>query len=413
MPLSGTILVIDDEACLRTILRELLEKLGLRVLEAPNGEDGLRRCAQDQPDLVLLDVLMSGLNGFEVCARLKENAATREIPVIFLSGLMDPQERVKAFRAGAVDYVSKPFNSEEVGARVGTHLALRAQQRSLEERNEELHQTLARLELLNRKLIDMNEKLWESEAMKSRFLDHMRNEFNNPLSVIMALSSQMKTGEHDPEQRRAFAELILSEASDLDFHLRNVFCASDLEGGEAASHVSRVDVASVLRDAAASFEHAIRGKGIRLEESGAAPEDLVIWADADKLRLVVANLLSNAIKFNREGGRVWLSASIREDVFVLDVEDEGGGIPVEERARIFETFRQLDSGTTRKFQGQGLGLAVTKALVDLMGGMVTVSEGHVQGALFRCVLPIGSPEQASGASAMDGNLFFFDDAEEL
>jgi signal transduction histidine kinase len=330
------------------------------------------------------------------------------IPVIFLSGLLDPQEKVKAFRAGAVDYVAKPFHLEEVEARVRTHLALRRQRRDLEERTEELRRTLFQTEVMNRNFIDMNEKLRRSEALKGRFLALMRNELNDPLNALLALSAEIAGDQVPAERIHSVAELIAAEACSLDFKMRNIFCAAELEAGESCPSISQVEVQTVLRDALGAFRYEAREQqvvlGLDAERCGAFP------TDAAMLRIIAANLVSNGIKFGGRGGRLRVRASAGPESLRLEVEDEGPGIPAKDQAAAFEQFRQLDSGLTRAHKGQGLGLSVAKALAELLGGEIRVASQEGRGACFTCLLPRGV--QATDASSRDGNLFFFGDAEE-
>lgn len=407
------ILIVDDEAPLRMNLRALLEDLGFSILEASSGPEALKVCALERPDLMLLDIRMPGMDGFEICSRLKADPALCTIPVMFLSGMLEALDKVKAFQVGGVDYITKPFHVEEVVARVQTHLELLRQRRKLEEQNEALEASLQETKLLNRKFIEINERLRESEELKGQFLSNMRNEINNPLNVILALGVELEEGKIPIDRCRQVGSLIATEASDLDFEIRNIFCAAELEAGEAFPCIHPVDAASVLRDVIDSHRHQARAKAmqVRLDVSGSA--DARFNTDADKLHIIAANLLSNGIKFGPEGGTVEIRLRVQTGSLLLEVEDHGAGIQPEDQTLIFERFRQLETGHSRAHQGQGLGLAVVKALVDLLDGSITVSSQPGLGSVFTCSLPERESSDPTDTPSLDGNLFFFGNAEEV
>ena len=406
--MNETILIIDDEPLLRLNLRAVLEDFGYQVLEAPDGTEGLALCARHRPDLVLLDIRMPELDGFGVCAGLKANPALQKIPVIFLSGLLDAQDKVRAFRAGGVDYITKPFQDEEVRARVRTHLELRSQSRRLEENNERLNEALLATEHANRRLLEVNERLRLSEEVKGHFLANARNEINNPLSAILALGGELEGGPASVERSRAAGRAIAMEASALDFQLRNLFCAAELEAGEAIPTPASVDAASVVQDALEALRYRAEAKEVSFAfEPG--PALAAFPTDAAKLRLIAANLIANAVEFSPRGETVHIRLDTGEDGLTLEVQDHGEGISHEDQALLFERFRQLRSGPGRPHQGQGLGLAVVKALVDLLGGSLRLASEPGRGSTFACTLPAG---EAGDDSAADGNLFFFGGAEE-
>ena len=403
MSLPELILVVDDESMVRFYLRQMLEGLGYRVLEAGDGAQALQICDREHPDMVLLDLRMPGMGGLEACPLIQE----RDIPVIILSGTMDTEEKVKAFKAGAKDFVTKPFQFEEVHARVQVHLELRSQKAQLRANNEQLREALKESALLNRKLIELNEKLRESEALKGDFLSNMRNEINNPLGAILGLAKEISAMPGAPEAW-PLAALITAEASQLDFQVRNIFCAADLEAGDAGLCPGLVDVPSLVLDVVDSFAGEIRAKALQVEVEPLAPE-LRARTDADKLRIIVANLVSNAIKFSAQGGLIRLRAGRGEQALVLEVADHGPGIAQAERSEIFSPFKQLVSGPCRPHPGQGLGLAVAAAVLDLLGGSIQVDSPPEGGARFVCLIPDQPEDDTGDVSAVYGNTFFFDD----
>ena len=412
MNAAEKILIIDDEPQMRMNLRALLEDIGYQVLEAGSGPEGLERAASARPDLILLDVRMPGMDGLEVCARLKADSDLRPIPVIFLSGVLEAQEKVRAFQAGGVDYVTKPFHFEEVEARVRTRLDLGKAQRRLEAQNRTLQSALAETETLNRKLIGMNERLRQSEALKSQFLATMRNEINNPLNAILALTMELEKGGIPPDRARMIGALVATEACGLDFQIRNIFCAAELEAGDASPHASTVDAGAVLQDAIDALSHQAEARAVQVNLAGAAA-GADFCTDPGMLRAIAVNLLSNAIKFSPEGGAVQARLRRVGPALELEVEDAGRGIRAEDQALIFEPFRQLQGGPARAHQGQGLGLSVVQALVDLLGGQIAVASEPGRGARFTCAIPERQPQDPTRSSSAEGNTLYFGETEEI
>jgi signal transduction histidine kinase len=347
-----------------------------------------------------------------MCARLKSAKATKDIPVIFLSAVRDAQDKVRAFQVGGADYITKPFNIEEVEARVRAQLDIINTRRSLDEQNQALEFALRERDALNRNLFEVNERLRRSEAIKGRFLAAMRNEVNNPLSVILALGAELERGVIPAARQRDTGATIAGEASALDFQVRNVFWAAELEAGAASPTITRVDVPSVLRAALDSLRYQARRKDIalNLEASGAGVSEF--GTDAEALRTITANLVSNAITFGPAGRPVRIQAQAEDSALVLKVEDQGSGIRPESLDRIFERFGSLEPGPVRMHHGPGLGLSVVRALVDLLDGRLTVASEPERGSSFTCTLPRRAPEDSGGTWSLGGNLFFFGESEE-
>ncbi len=166
---KGTILLVDDNVTNLNVLLEYLTTAGFKLLIAPNGEQALKQIEYIHPDLILLDVMMPGIDGFETCRRLKQQETTRQIPVIFMTALIETVDKLKGFALGGVDYITKPLQAEEVLARVETHLKLRNLQKSLEEKNAELQQEIAKRQQAEEELRTLNQQLQEVNASKDKF----------------------------------------------------------------------------------------------------------------------------------------------------------------------------------------------------------------------------------------------------
>lgn len=270
------------------------------------------------------------------------------------------------------------------------------------------------LTVVNRKLLEMNEKLERSESLKSNFLSNIRNEINNPLNAIIGLAGQLATIGAGNEEIASLSSLIGAEASHLDFQLRNIFMAAELEAGEVSPRCVKVHVAAALRELVDSFQHTAAKKNVSINFAPTAVEGAHIAAiDLEKFQLILSNLLANAIEYSLDGGAVEVSFSVGGDgVFNISVQDHGVGIAAEDQQRIFDRFVQLDTGSTRSHLGHGLGLSITKALVELMQGSISLKSAPGEGTLITVTLPPCSILDDEDSFSEAGNLFLFDDMSE-
>jgi signal transduction histidine kinase len=259
------------------------------------------------------------------------------------------------------------------------------------------------------KLEATNRKLQESEALKSHFLSNIRNEINNPLTAIMGLAARLMNGGADPETTREAGRMIFGEAFHLDFQLRNIFTAAELEAGEAAPAYARVDVVAIIDGIIGQLDHWTGQKGIAI--SSTAPAYLFFTTDAQKFQMMVINLLANAVEFSPPGESVDISADVVDGALRCVVRDSGPGIEPELRETVFDRFRQLDRGATKNHRGHGLGLSVTRALVEIMEGRIELDGAPGEGCSVSLRLP--EPEIEVDVFARDGNMFLFEGAEKF
>ena len=281
-------------------------------------------------------------------------------------------------------------------------------------RLDQSRKSLNDLSVVNRKLVDMNRKLEESEALKSNFLSNIRNEINNPLNAIIGLAAQLASIVKKPEVSE-LVSMIFSEAFHLDFQLRNIFVAAELEAGETTPSIEHVDVTSVVRGVLDNFSTHAADKHLSVRLSvggGEADAPLCFPTDSQKLQVIVANLVANAIEFSGSGSEVVVQLEQTEEGLVIQVQDQGIGIAEADLKRIFDRFVQLDSGPTRAHLGHGLGLSVVKSLVDLLQGEILVNSIPGVGSLFTVRLPAASYNTDGITFAEGGNLFLFDQMDE-
>jgi signal transduction histidine kinase len=277
----------------------------------------------------------------------------------------------------------------------------------LKKRLEENRIAVADLRAMTQNLEAVNEKLRQSESLKSDFLSNIRNEINNPLMSIMGMAKQIVDRKADAETAHTMADTIYHEAFDLDFQLRNIFSAAEIEAGETTVSVAQVDVATLVRGLIAVFGHKAAEKKLTMEfEPGAGP--LTFKTDPDKLQKALANLLANAIEFNREGKRVTIRAWREGERLNISIEDEGIGIPAKDRKKVFDRFVQLDAGIRKRHKGHGLGLSITKALIEMLEGTVTLTGAEGKGCVFTVSIAELGTDRAVDVTSGDGNEFIFE-----
>jgi len=359
-----TILIVDDTPANLALVVECLEDRGFRVVIAQDGEEGLRRAELVRPELILLDVVMPRLDGFEACRRLKALPATRDIPVIFMTSLAETGEKLTGFEAGGVDYVTKPLQVDEVFARVSTHLNLRAMQKRLEAQNGQLQREISERRQAEAALME----LMQGVKNVSNTIAH---DLRTPLGELRARLEDLSTTR--PAADETFAEIDAAIA-DVD-RVIDIFNAllrlAEIDTGARRSGFVRVDVARVAAEAAEFYQPMAELDGITLsfESSG----ELVSAGDATLLAQAIGNLVENALKYTN--GAIAVSATQRRDGAIeVAVSDDGPGIPDEEKSRVTERFYRCEASGGKP--GVGLGLSLVAAIAKLHGGSLELSDNN-------------------------------------
>jgi len=284
----------------------------------------------------------------------------------------------------------------------------------LKTRFEERKKTLQEQEALMAQLSAVNKKLLASEQLKSNFLSNIRNEINNPITATLELSKNIAEGNLDANTITKFANLIYSETFNLDFQLRNIFLSAELEAGEAQLSVISVDVSSVIDNIIKSFKHESDKKGIHLNFKNNLDNQQLFHTDTEKLFLIISNLLSNAIKYSHNNSCIEVCCTIENNQLVIAVKDEGIGISMKDTSVIYDRFRQLDEGPCKSYPGQGLGLSITKALLEMISGEILLESTIGVGSTFTIrVNELEVPENNIATFSSDGNDFLFEDNDDM
>lgn len=406
---SATILVIDDTPANVSLLFTALEESGYRVLIAKRGEDGIESAELAKPDLILLDVMMPGIDGFETCIRLKAKEVTSDIPVIFITALTDSFDKIRGFEAGGVDFVSKPFDIEEVLQRIHTHLTLRILQKELretnknlevkvEERTRELEESniALRKEIEERKeiekqLLEAKQQAELSDKLKSEFLGQISHEIRTPINALTNLVDLLQYQLPDDKSPDIVntGNLIIQSGERLIRTIDLIILMSQIRAGTYDKEYETIDIyAEILHDQINVYREKCRSKELFFESIDSTSRR-TIKGDRNSLNKIFEQLLDNAYTFT-ESGTIELHIYNDEDVHTVSVaiKDTGIGISDEFLEKIFEPFAQEDQGYTRKYEGVGLGLSLVKLLCQMNNADISVKSEKDEGSVFTVTFPL-------------------------
>ncbi|MGC4064968.1 MAG: hybrid sensor histidine kinase/response regulator [Polyangiaceae bacterium] len=363
-PDAPNILVVDDTPANLTLLCDMLRARGYRARPVPSGELALQAALAQNPDLFLLDISMPGMNGFELCSRLKSEAQFRDTPVIFLTAHTDSADKVKAFSVGGVDYITKPFQIDEVHVRVETHLRLCQQKRELQES----YDCLSKLEKMRDELVHM-----------------LVHDLRSPLMALWVLlddaHNEAKGLRPDLEND---LESCLDAVQNMGRMVSSVLDVSKMEAEAMTLNPEECDLASLARDVIAEMRGLIGERKLIVRGDASVP----ILADKDLILRVIQNLLGNALKFTGRRGEIRFDLTTTNDTVRFAISDDGPGVPKELKQKIFEKFGQLECQKENQRHSTGLGLTFCKLAIETHGGSIDVESDPGQGgSTFWFTLP--------------------------
>ena len=385
------ILIVDDEAKNRKLLEVMLAPDGFVFLTAASGEEALAIVAVQSPDLILLDVMMPDMDGYEVAARIKANIGTKSIPIIMLTALDDRNARMLGLNAGAEDFLTKPVDRAELCVRVRNLLRLKTYSDKL---NAALEAIESSHEQLAAALVEAGEARRMAEHAnnaKTQFLRAMSHELRTPLNAISGYTEILEMGIRgavNPDQMKDLGRI--KRASSYLLRLINdILTIARLEGARPLNLIA-LPVNPVLAEVDSLCALQAKARGLTLSITPGNEKTLVA-ADAERFQQILLNLITNAIKFTGKGGSVEVSCDGYDDVVRIRVKDTGVGVRALDIDRVFEPFVQIDRHlTTDTQQGVGLGLSISRELARAMHGDLTLKSTEGMGSTFTLTLPIAS-----------------------
>lgn len=367
-PSEYKIFIVDDVMSNVLLLKVLLTNEKFAIATASNGRQALEQVEKENPDLVLLDVMMPDMSGFEVAQHLKSNPNTADIPIIFLTALNSTADIVKGFQVGANDFISKPFNKEELIIRVTHQISLVAAKRLILSKTEELQRTIAG-----------RDKLYSVIA----------HDLRSPMgSIKMVLNMLILNLPSEKIGAEMYELLTMANQTTEDVFslLDNLLKWTKSQIGKLNVVYQDVDLVEVTDGVIEIFSMVASLKKIRIREM--KPEKMMVNADIDMLKTVVRNLLSNAIKFSKENSEVLVKMEEVDGMAVVSVQDYGCGISEEGQKKLLHTDTHFSTFGTNNEEGSGLGLLLCKDFVVKNGGKLWFTSKEGEGSIFSFSIPV-------------------------
>ncbi|KPA17443.1 Response regulator receiver sensor signal transduction histidine kinase [Candidatus Magnetomorum sp. HK-1] len=369
---KSTILVVDDTPTNLSVLLDYLNQSGFKTLIAQDGEGALEQADFAHPDIILLDVMMPGIDGFETCKRLKENGATKDIPVIFMTALSETVDKVKGFQYGAVDYITKPFQQEEVLMRITTHLTIQHQKKELN---------------------DLNQKLMASNATKDKFFSIIAHDMRSAFTPMVGYSDLLIRAAEELENKKILKysnnmQMMVENAHKL---FKNLLDWARIQRGAMEYKPNHFDLYSIGMSNVVFLMNPAKQKNIEIKLE--IEKNTICFADNNMVDTILRNLMTNAVKFTQEGGEVRLFSTIKNDLIEICISDTGVGIAPENQDKLFTIDNKHKSAGTAGEQGTGLGLILCKELVEKNGGKIWVTSEKNKGAKFLFTLTKSDKEE--------------------
>lgn len=363
-----TVLVVDDTAANLEMLGAMLRVKNIQILASLTGKQALTIAEAKKPDIILLDIQMPEMDGYEVCTALKANPITRDIPVIFLTAKSETTDIIKGFDLGAVDYITKPFKPPELFARLQTHFELK---------------------MLQDRMVEQNRQLVELNKLKNEFLGVAVHDLKNPLAGISGIAEFLRTSpEIDRDTTDQCLDTIIAQSNKMFAIIKNLLNINALERGKIQLTIQVLNISALVQATVESYGLRAEGKSLTIT----IYSDDSVFALADEIATIqiLDNLVSNAIKFSPQGKRIDITIFEEPETRMarVEVKDEGPGISDVEQKQLFQSFSKLSAQPTAGESSTGLGLSIVKRMVEEMNGKVWCESSPGHGATFIVRMPL-------------------------
>lgn len=366
-PAEFKLLVVDDVQTNVLLLKALLSKEGYGILVANNGQEALEVIRNENPDLILLDVMMPGMDGFEVAERLKSEEYRCEIPIIFLTALDDTQSIVNGFKLGAGDFISKPFRKEELMVRIKHQLSLVAARRIIEEKNEELRKTI---------------------AGRDKMYSVIAHDLRSPMaSMKMLLNTIMMSVEKDKIDPDIFDMLEMSNKTSEEVFslLDNLLKWTKSQLGKLTVIPQKLDISGLADGVVEVTNSVAEVKHIKLIRTD--HESFFVYVDIEMIKSVLRNLISNAVKFSNPDSEIKVGIKAEDGKVIVSVTDSGKGIKKEDQHKLLKDSTHFTTYGTNSEEGSGLGLLLCRDFARKNGGELWFESEENLGSVFSFSLP--------------------------
>ncbi|HBS88033.1 MAG: hypothetical protein A2W91_10045 [Bacteroidetes bacterium GWF2_38_335] len=353
------ILIIDDMPANIQVLGNILYEKGYNINISSSGTHALQSVKVMAPDLILLDIQMPGMDGYEVCKILKTSPRTYNIPIIFLTSITEPENILKGFELGAVDFITKPFNALELTARVATHIELKLSK----------------------------EKLLEINATKDKFFSIIAHDLKNPFAALMVTCDLMKRSivKKDMKEVEKIADLMQAETKETFKLLENLLNWSKLQLGIFEAKKEKFNIHDIVLESIGSLQSFAAEKKIKLTISNGF--GAYILFDLEMFKTIIRNLVTNAIKFSNKGDNVLIEiSSFDDDKFKISIKDTGTGISADDLIKIFQIETKFSNLGTNNERGSGLGLLLCKEFVEKNGAELQIESELGKGSSFNILV---------------------------
>jgi len=393
-PKTPKLLIVDDQPHNLGILFDFLTRSGFKIFVALDGESALQRTEVTKPDLIILDVMMPGIDGFETCKRLKQNPSTQAIPIIFMTALSDTVDKVQGFKLGAVDYITKPIHQEEVLSRIQTHIKLYHLQNQLQTKTEELahlNQNLEEIVQARTQQLIEQEKTALIGRLTQGIVHNLRNRIQLILSYKCLATGEMTEEAVSPETTFAYIEKMAQAAWDMSQILDNLMHKSQMDHSLQLTSLNINDILKKELDfwqANLQFKHKVNKKYVLDDQVPFIP---LVYTDISQ---ILDNLINNALDamWDKEEQILTIITRQDEDNIYIDVQDTGCGIAPENLSKVFDPFY-----TTKPFKGEekqrnqptgtGLGIYTCMQILKGLGGDIKVTSELNKGSIFTVRIP--------------------------